>query len=258
MDYTTLITSEHATKSNFMALVGLLANGVGDVTSLTQGIPQDFDLDSAVGVQLDTVGLWVGQSRVINGVITVGFFGFADTLGAKTFGELNNASAGGPFWDLGEQYTTTTVLGDALYRQFLYAKILRNQSNGTTAELEQALADILGVVVTIQDPGTQSLGVTALGNVPQILQTIVQQYDILPRPACVNFSYFSFPSQFIQPNTGALNFVGQAGRNQPVSLTPGVAAVTFLGNSAGRVAGAIVLPSAGAEIFVGIAPTRTP
>jgi hypothetical protein len=258
MDYTSLVTSEHATKPKFMALVNLLANGLADIAAVVRSIPQAFDLDTAIGAQLDTVGLWVGQSRVITGVLTVGFFGFADNIAAKTFGELGNASVGGPFWNLGEEFSTTTVLGDALYRQFLYAKILRNQSHGTAEELEQALADILGVPVTLQDPGTLTVGVTALGNVPQVLQVIVQQYDILPRPACVNFGYFSFPSQFIQPGTGAMTYVGQAGRNQPVSATPGVAAITYAGAAPGRIIDTPKVPATGAETFVGVAPTRTP
>ena len=191
-DYTALITSEHANKPNFVAVVNALANGVGAITAVAQSLPAEFDLDAAVGAQLDIVGRWLGQSRVIPNVITVGFFGFADTVGAATFGELTDASKGGPWWNLGESYSSTTVLDDTLYRQFLYARILRNQFDGTSAFLEQALADILGVSVTLQDNNSGTVNVTAGGKVPQVLQTIVEQYDILPRPVGVNYT-FSFP-----------------------------------------------------------------
>ena len=82
MDYTTLITSEHASKSKFMAVVDLLANGVGAITQVAQSLPTEFDLDAAVGAQQDIVGLWIGQSRVVPNVLTVGFFGFADNFAA--------------------------------------------------------------------------------------------------------------------------------------------------------------------------------
>jgi len=191
-DYTSLITSEHANKPNFVAVVNALANSVAAITAVAQSLSTDFDLDAATGAQLDIVGQWLGQPRVIPNVITVGFFGFADTVGAATFGELSDASKGGPWWNLGESYTSTTVLGDTLYRQFLYARILRNQFDGTSASLELALEDILGVPVTLQDGNNLTVNITAGGKVDQVLQTIVQQYDILPRPAGVNYT-FSFP-----------------------------------------------------------------
>lgn len=192
MDYTTLITNEHASKPKFVALVNLLANGVGTITAQSQGLADEFDLDTAIGAQLDVVGLWIGQSRIIPNTLTIQFFGFSDNIAALPFGELSNASIGGPFWNIGDPYTSTTVLGDFLYRQFLYAKILRNQSDGTAAALEEALADIFGVPATLQDPGNLVVNVTALGSVSSIVQTIVQQYDILPRPAGVRFGSFTF------------------------------------------------------------------
>jgi hypothetical protein len=96
MDYTTLITSEHRDKPKFAALVGLLANAVGDIGAAIQSLPQAFDLDVAIGTQLDVVGLWVGRSRTVTDVLIVGFFGFSDDIVALPFGEEGNPrSAGG-------------------------------------------------------------------------------------------------------------------------------------------------------------------
>lgn len=64
--YTGLITSQHNTKPKFMATVAALVQPLVDTQVCIAQIPSDFDIDHAVGVQLDIVGLWVGVSRIIN------------------------------------------------------------------------------------------------------------------------------------------------------------------------------------------------
>jgi len=48
-DYTSLITSEHANKPNFVAVVNALANSVAAITAVAQSLSTDFDLDAATG-----------------------------------------------------------------------------------------------------------------------------------------------------------------------------------------------------------------
>lgn len=62
-----LITSEHAGAVNFTAAVLASVQGFADEMQTLVGIPEDFDLDSAVGVQLDTIGLLVNRDRYIAG-----------------------------------------------------------------------------------------------------------------------------------------------------------------------------------------------
>src|SRR5579862_5364414 len=102
IDYRTLITSEHSQQPNFLATVNLTANGIGTITSLLQSLPALFDLDAAMGAQLDVDGKWIGLSRVVTGVPLVAFFGFADDSSALPFGDLNVPATGGRFIELGE------------------------------------------------------------------------------------------------------------------------------------------------------------
>ncbi|HEY8353844.1 MAG TPA: DUF2612 domain-containing protein, partial [Methylophilaceae bacterium] len=89
-DYTKLITSEHNQRPKFRAMVEAVAGAWGAVYDATLAIPQSFDLDVAEGVQLDAVGLWVGQSRLIPDVLLIEFFGFEDNPAALPFGEEGN------------------------------------------------------------------------------------------------------------------------------------------------------------------------
>ncbi len=187
MDYTTLVTSEHNQKPNFMALVDAVANGGGGVVTVLEAMPGEFDLGAAVGAQLDIVGEWIGQSRDIPGVLTTAYFGFADTPGAAGFGDVNNPSTGGPFYDLGTTAGSTAVLDDGTYRTVLQAKILANQYGGTLAELETALQLITGVTFSVYDPGTLLVTILLRAAVSAVVQALLTSLDLLPRPGGVKY-----------------------------------------------------------------------
>ncbi len=201
-DYTDLITSEHASKPKFTALVDAIANGMGDIRTFVQGIPAQFDLDTAVAPQLDVVGQWVGQGRVIPNVLLTGFFGFEDDEAALPFGELGQPSIGGVFYELGAPYGGTTILDDDTYRTVLRAKITTNQSDGTAAALTQAVQDIFGVSATIQDLGNLSITITVASLLTQLEQALIRQFSLLPLPAgvgvaAINYSGFVFAGDMV-------------------------------------------------------------
>ena len=211
--YLALITSEHNQKLNFMSVVQTLCAGVADSTAVINAIPLAYNLFTAQGAQLDTVGQWIGQGRVVSSVITVNFFGFCelptsgpayptggtpDSTNIYTFGELTNPSYAvsgvqyaARFYNLGETYTASTVLADPEYRTVLQALVGRNQYNtsnvlGLVAQLEQALLFIFGVPCQVLDYGTYSITVS----IPAAAATavdlaLITTLDILPRPAGV-------------------------------------------------------------------------
>jgi hypothetical protein len=197
-DYVSLITSEHADKPLFAALVEKVAGGFGEIVDTLRSLPASFDLDTAVGVQLDAVGLWIGQPRAVSGVLTVGYFGFAEDPSALTFGEENDPSVGGRFIDEGEAATGTAVLADPEYRLILKAKIVRNQYRGTTEELEDALEFIFGVPVSVRDTGTMTIDLVINGPLSVVAQSLITNFDILPRPAGVSIGQIIYTDMAAQ------------------------------------------------------------
>jgi beta-lactam-binding protein with PASTA domain len=183
--YAARITSEHNQKPKYMALVNFLCSVMGDIAQACAAIPAAFDLDLAVGNQLDIIGLWVGQPRVIQSILLTGFFGFADDVEALPFGELTDPSKGGRWYELNEPSTGTATLGDTAYRTLLKARIIRNQSNGTTPEIEASLLDIFGAPCIIADAGTLSLAITVPVPITPEEEALVGPLDLLPRPAGV-------------------------------------------------------------------------
>lgn len=122
-EYLSLITSEHRGKEKFEATVSAGADPLVKMQSVTRALPFDFDIDTAVGVQLDAVGEWIGRSRRIDIPLVGVYFewGGADAVG----------------WDSGiwkGQYDSDsglTNLPDDSYRRLLKAKIAANSWDGT-------------------------------------------------------------------------------------------------------------------------------
>jgi hypothetical protein len=195
-DYTTLITSEHRGQPNFNALVNLLANGVGAVTTVIDSLPAAFDLDAAIAPQLDVDGQWIGQTRAVNGVLLIGFFGYSDDLSALGFGELGQPGVGGRFIELSDSTTAVALLSDPEYRTLLRAKILENNWNADVGSFEAALAEIVntnntGAAIPTQvfDPGTKLVSILTPTPIDPVAYALLTQYDIVPRAAGVAYQY---------------------------------------------------------------------
>ena len=123
-DYLSLIPAQHADKPRFVATLTALLQPLIDQQAFLSRMPQAFDLDVAVGVQLDQVGLWVGVSRMIAVPIAGLFFSFDNP--ALGFG---TGVWKGPF----DSLDGLVALDDDHYRRLLRARIAANQWDGTLA-----------------------------------------------------------------------------------------------------------------------------
>jgi hypothetical protein len=132
--YTDLITNYHATKPKFFDHVDLSTRPLIDITTATRGLVTAFDIDTAVGVQLDTLGLWIGRSRIVSQPISGVYFSLdTDGLG------FDQGIWQGPY-DPDSGYTT---LSDETYRVILKAKIAINNWNGQNDTLPPILDNAL-------------------------------------------------------------------------------------------------------------------
>lgn len=156
--YTSLITSEHAERPKFMAVIAALLQPLADIKATIESIPSLFDLDVAVGVQLDTVGEWIGQSRYLSVPLTDVYFSL-DTTGLG----FDEGTWLGPF----DPVTGLVALPDDAYRTLLRAKIANNQWDGTIPGAYRFLAAVFpGNTVFIQDNQDMSMYVGVVGPVP--------------------------------------------------------------------------------------------
>ena len=203
-DYTSLITSEHNQRPKFKAMVGAVAGAWGSVYDFTQTIPAKFDLDAAEGAQLDVIGLWVGQTRLIPNVLLVQYFNFVGNPAALNFGEEGIASIGGRFYSEGEPVDASTILADPEYRTIIRARIVRNTAKGLTSDFIRSLQFIFNAPAIIDDPADMTVGIF-IGRYLSLTElAIITGLDILPRPAGVRIRTRGY-----YDGTGYLGFEGQ-------------------------------------------------
>ena len=128
--YTDRITNYHATKPKFFAHIDLSTRPLINVSSAMTGMISAFDIDTAVGVQLDALGLWIGRSRIVSQPISGVYFSLdTDGLG------FDQGVWQGPY-DPDSGYTS---LSDDTYRIILKAKIAINNWDGRNDSLPPIL-----------------------------------------------------------------------------------------------------------------------
>lgn len=133
-DYTGLIPAENANAPNFVAMVGAVAGAFAEINNLLRTIEASFDLDSARGVQLDQIGIWVGLSRNVPTPLTGIYFSFdTESLG------FDQGNWKGPY----DPDTGITTLDDETYRTMLRAKIASNMWDGTMPKYREIMAYVL-------------------------------------------------------------------------------------------------------------------
>lgn len=138
-DYTALITPWQSTKARFVATVRAQVAPQCDAQAFVASLPQAFDLDEAIGAQLDVVGQWIGRDRYVP-------IPLPDTTLA--LGIEGRGLAQG-YWRTNYDGTDAiSSLPDSLYRPLLYAKVLANSWDGT------AVGALAIVRTYLTDPAT--------------------------------------------------------------------------------------------------------
>ena len=187
--YTSLITSEHANKEKFVATIVALAQPFADIQTITYSIPGLYDLDNAVGVQLDTVGLWIGRSRYLSELLTGVYFSL-DTAGQG----FDQGTWQGPY----DPSTGLIMLPDEAYRQLLRAVIAANNWDGTIPGAYAVWATIFGpqgIIVIIQDNGDMTMDIGLLGTkFDAIMASLLAGGYLDLRPAGVQIRSYLLPS----------------------------------------------------------------
>ncbi|TCL04210.1 MULTISPECIES: DUF2612 domain-containing protein [Sodalis] len=128
--YTDLITNYHRGKPNFVDHIDLSTRPLVDIDGAMTGFINDFDIDTAVGNQLDILGEWIGRSRTVAQPISGVYFSWdTDGLGYE------QGVWQGPY----DPDAGFTNLSDDVYRVVLKAKIAINHWDGTNGSLPDIL-----------------------------------------------------------------------------------------------------------------------
>lgn len=183
--YLALVTSFHRGKPNFEATLTALFEPGTALMNFLSLLPVQFDLDSAVGVQLDHVGEWVGRTRYIATPLPNVYFSW----GTEGLG-WGQGSWRGTF----DPVAGLTALDDDSYRFLLRAKIASNHWNGTNDDLPDVLSIMFPrnspTKVFYQDNMDMSMTIAVSGKLPgAVLLALVTGGYIPVKPVGVRINY---------------------------------------------------------------------
>jgi hypothetical protein len=157
--YLNLFTSQYKVSSKkFLLWAQRCWQPIDDLTNCLSFIGNNYDLDFAVGVQLDAVGQLIGQNR------TVGF----------------QPSDSG----------VSPTLDDDTYRLLLKARIAQNTWDGKTVSLYSIWQRLFpGGKIVINDNQNMTATIIIAGSFTSIIQDLIQNGYIVPRPETVEYTY---------------------------------------------------------------------
>lgn len=186
--YLNLITSLYRDQPRFMGLCEALTAPLVEAQALLEDVRTAYDLDTAVGVQLDTVGQWVGRSRDLATPLTGVYF---------SWDESGVGWAEGAWKGLYDPETGMTSLGDEFYRMLLRAKIAANAWDGTIPGAYQVWETLFGdsgLMILLQDCQDMSMVVGVAGAIPDAVFRALLSGGYLPlKPAGVRIRHYALP-----------------------------------------------------------------
>ncbi len=191
--YLNLITSAWKNKPKFMATVALNVAVQVRVQNLMQlMVDLLFNIDDAVGDQLDILGAWAGVTRNVSIPVTGIYFtwdGIDPTVG----------------WDFGiwqgEFAGTITTLPDSSYRVLIKAKIAANSWDGTTEGAYRVWEALFpDITILINDHCDMSYDMAFVGGILDSLTLALIQGGYIPlKPEAIHVNTYYLPV-----NTGPL------------------------------------------------------
>lgn len=156
-DWLNLVPSENKNKAKFIQWLTDTLTPQDDLKGLADGMYMSFDVDQAVGVQLDILGEIVGVSRNLD---------FQPTVGDPV------------------------ITDDDLYRKMIKSKIAQNQWDGTNAgivEIWNSIFDDINIIPQDNQDMTVTFLIVGLGS--QIEQELVENGYFVPKAQGVGYNY---------------------------------------------------------------------
>lgn len=178
--FPSLVTSYNQ-KPKFLAMIQALTTGLYELQQLASLIPTFYNIDTAIGQQLDVLGQWIGFNRTVN--ISKEWFSFDTPF--EGFDQ-------GQWYVFGDIPYIATPLTDTLYRCVLKAKILLNNFNGTKPQflaILQQLFSTTAPTITVTETSLMNVKITITGTINEMIYFIVTEKLIDLNPMGVTLTW---------------------------------------------------------------------
>lgn len=180
--------------NNLPNAVGTIGAFVAEVLAdqIVDQVRSGFDLDSAVGKQLEAIGSYKGAQRTYYGIDIP-----RDYFTMPSYGDIGADSADGfalygfigavswLFDTYGDVALASVTLNDSELRSLIKYLADVQASDFGLESIDSILFKYFGNFVTLTDNENMTITYTHLPNDPNTLYTIVSEIGLLPRPAGV-------------------------------------------------------------------------
>ena len=191
-EYRKLLIIQYADKPNAQEHVNLIMGKLEEVYSLANSLEEAFDLDIAVGKQLDIIGKIVGISRRVPFAVPKNYFGFEGHTNAYPMGDKFVSVVSYPMKDKFEIPYTDGELNDYNYRFFIKAQIIKNYAKGTMIDdsklsIQNAVDFLFDNKAYVVDSQNMSMNIYINNTFDCNMVQYIKQLDLIPRPQGVKY-----------------------------------------------------------------------
>lgn len=186
--YLDLLIYQYRGKPNAEAEITAILSPMNDIFNLYNSFETAFDIDTAVGNQLDIIGKIVGLNRTVPLLVPKKYFGFDDDINTYPYSELFEPILTYQFKELSEQDYTDLQLNDENYRFFLKAKIAKNFAKSDIISINNIIAYLFDDKADVVDGYDMSLILQVNNDVDIDRVRQVQQLNLLPKPQGVMYN----------------------------------------------------------------------
>lgn len=190
--YKDLLLYQYINAPKALATIDLLINQAV-IELLPIAVRDAFDINTAVGDQLDVLGEYIGFSRVVPFYIDRKYFALddyntplGDPRGFTSYTDATENRDASTYLYVFAQNSWST-LEDSEYRLILKLKVILNCSLGTFNEIAIVLNDFFGSDILFCDQQDMSISYFILQNIERII-SIAYDAGLLPKPMGVLLS----------------------------------------------------------------------
>ena len=192
--YVNLLVIQYGNKDKFKSTVRTVVDQFV-VENIPYEIRNAFNIDTAVGAQLDILGKYIGINRFYQGQNLLpsafGFVSYGNTAASTQKGFSNYTD-----FDTKDGYTLAYKdvlsgnlgLGDDDYRVILKLKILQNTNDHSHKSIDDGLAMFFGDSVRADSSGDMTMDYFVPSDLTAIMSTAIQK-KVLPKPMGVGIRY---------------------------------------------------------------------
>lgn len=216
------ITDQFKGKPVMDKYLRLLIDGKGELQDVMEDVMTLRSIDTAVGVQLDVIGIIVGRPRGLVSAELFTYFGFEGATQGGSFGSITDPSVGAPWYSLNGPLQRSREPSDEEYRIILKSKIIKNRTLSRPEDVIQAYKFLFNAEqVQLDELGhaTVRIGIGKILTATErgLLFGLDGAGTLLPKTVGVEYVYSEFQSDRVFATEGFPGGIGTGDLNDPTA-----------------------------------------